>query len=1130
MKFIRTLIVSMLLLIQQAAFGVNVGGREVSIQDWDNMSASERQSALRIYNNLNGTSLSESQLRSEIQTQAGNVDQGQVDNAVNNANNSTNTSGVDPNSQEVRNVIDDPANADLSQIQENGNFTQEQINAQNAAQQEIANNRQNINRISNEVNSANENITNTQNSINNINNSQTQLNEQANNLQTQLQNTGDQIANLERLANDANSSGDIQEAQRIEDQLAAQRASQTSAQNQLNQVNSDKAKLQRDLDAANTRLAEQERERQLKQGELQAAQARETELTNGLLSEITEDAAENGIPENVTQTLEENGVDTENLEENLKNVDTSNLENLSTDDREQILNTIEQETENGNISLNEDGTVNVDTDAIVANQNNVRPDGICMEDSGVCISNERSVELLTCQTKPEAEKKSCEQDVARGVTKDYVEGGEGCKKSKVTQAVECREAGRTYNCEFNQCLSDEQVNELADKGAGCLDKENEAERDACFKGVKDEAVVNAAKGEYCLKDSAEAKACEESGKHWNCNMDFCADDIQNETIGNAVLDCQNKPNQNEKHHCMEELKANGAYLLASACEEAASPKGVACAEGGNVWNCGANACVTQDMNGRLVGAYQRCQGLPDGEKEKCMAELDKLAAAASEGEALTEDDLKSPGSPASVGFAVVAALGILGAQLVSAAAGFCYAMLTNVMASGMGIMNEKNTEKMADAEMNRLRTEFKKIEKKMESDVVSFEVQVEAINFYIMALDSGIRIGNAYADSYDSTGNMFGVAAGIAAIEAVIYALPPAPNWPGVTCAGIQAGFAAVGMGLASKASGIARKMVGQLEDQKAKLERIKKLFDKHFGQAGGLTQYAMNSAFNRGIQGIGGNGRISSAAGGGQGIKTEGRDPESAGCVNKEGSFEETCACRTSNSCLSISSPPILAETKIGRSLSKSLNIQETFDEANAITSGELSTTNLNSDSLAARFKRTKKVTKKLFDQINKKHKNNLKKGNVEITYPNDKMLAAYINKVVSPNDRIGGASKFMGKFMGDVDIKDIEDTEKQLGSNFTEDGRAVATQTKGTIQTKFGKFEIPKIEEYSGEELDLLAKQKDQGIVNSEFNGDLDKLKDLPDVHENTTKSLWNILTKRYHVITRQKRIGKFKKASAR
>ena len=74
-----------------------------------------------------------------------------------------------------------------------------------------------------------------------------------------------------------------------------------------------------------------------------------------------------------------------------------------------------------------------------------------------------------------------------------------------------------------------------------------------------------------------------------------------------------------------------------------------------------------------------------------------------------------------------------------------------------------------------------------------------------------------------------------------------------------------------------------------------------------------------------------------------------------------------------------------------------------------------------------------------------------------------------------------------------------------------------------------MPKLQEYMGEELDILAKKKDQAIVNSEYTGDKKELEKLQDIHENSTKSLWSILTKRYHVLTRQKRIGKFSKRSS-
>ena len=215
--------------------------------------------------------------------------------------------------------------------------------------------------------------------------------------------------------------------------------------------------------------------------------------------------------------------------------------------------------------------------------------------------------------------------------------------------------------------------------------------DECFKKVKDFAIRNAATGEYCLKNSEEAKSCETSNKKWNCNINLCVDNFQNEAISNAVIECQNKMTNETKQQCMNELKENGHYLLASACVEAKSPEGLKCSEDGNVWNCGANACVTEDMNGRLVEAYKKCQSKQsETEKQKCMSELDEIANAASNGKEFSEDDLKSPGNPAGVGFAVVGAIGALVGSIVG---GVCASAAVNLVAGAMAMMNENKLQK-----------------------------------------------------------------------------------------------------------------------------------------------------------------------------------------------------------------------------------------------------------------------------------------------------------------------------------------------------------------------------------------------------------------------------------------------------
>ena len=492
-----------------------------------------------------------------------------------------------------------------------------------------------------------------------------------------------------------------------------------------------------------------------------------------------------------------------------------------------------------------------------------------------------------------------------------------------------------------------------------------------------------------------------------------------------------------------------------------------------------------------------------------------------------------------MGFAVVGAIGALVGTLVG---GMCIASMINLAAGAMAMMAEKQTAKMADEEMKRLEEEFKIIEERTKTDVMSYEIQKEAIEFYIRALESAIRIANQYAKTYDSVGMMFGSAMAVGAMEIMFAMLQKPPNMKKIMCAGINIASGGVGMGLAKKASGIAKGMASDFEDQKEKLERIRDLYDKHFGQQGGLSQYAMNSGVEKGVntatnKPINNNkplGTVTSATSSSisnkmiEQPKPEG-GVESNGCVDSNGIIQDDCSCKANNSCLNVSSPPELNDTKIGRNLTDSIELDKSLTEANSIMAGDLSVSELDGNSLASRFNKVQKVNKKLADQLNKKFKNELERANVEIKYPDDKMLASYINKVMPPSKRVGGANKFMRRFLGDVDMDDIKDTQRKLDEGFNDESRAVATtpyyESNFTQAQAQAQIRPSTITQHKLDGINLQQEQSESDDTDSNFNGEADQLYKLTDEQRNSTGSLWAMLTKRYHIILKQKRLGDHK-----
>lgn len=716
------------------------------------------------------------------------------------------------------------------------------------------------------------------------------------------------------------------------------------------------------------------------------------------------------------------------------------------------------------------------------------------------------------------------QSASNDLAKTIVQNGGQCQQS-TDAANQCEASGGAYNCQYNQCLSEADLKDITDKGLGCFKSEDQAQ---CLDDLKMDVVKNAARGQYC-EESAQSKVCAAEGKKYNCNIgdDICVSDYQNEVIAEEVEKCfQGSPTNAMIEACLDTLEENGPELLATTCDLSNNPDGKSCNDAGHVWNCVVEVCVDEDFNNRLVNAWKNCQEKPTKEeKDQCMAELDELAEASKKDPGFSENDLENPGSPTMAANLLVSTiLGLVGALV----GGICASAFINVAAGVMASMTEKNSEKQAKTQLKSLREQYRQIEDLKNQQAVSYDIQVKAIEFYIHALKTGEQIAGNYAKGYKQSAMIFGMAAAVAAIETTVYAM--AQNWPMVTCAGIQIGSAGLLGGLSMKAASVAEQYKSDFESQRRDLERILEIFNKHFGNYNGIQQFAGGS--KSGTNGLpatnlGANSIEGKTAEGENPSSTNGDNPEFASenvCADKNGKIDESCACRDSGSCFQLD-PNIFADTAVGKSLSNELGFKESFNEVNDIASGRISASDLDGTSLARRSTKVRKAVKKLARQANKSLKKNGHSQRVSL--PTNKQLAAAVNRAI----RSGQASAQKGSllsnvFSGVVSPSEIKDFTEKMKNSLDDKGH------EKNIKTSLASFHIPKKINFKDLDSDIIADEhshlnnKDQAVLNSQVNRDPASLKDLGDVHNDSTQSLWDILTTKYHKVVKERRVGKFRK----
>jgi len=768
-----------------------------------------------------------------------------------------------------------------------------------------------------------------------------------------------------------------------------------------------------------------------------------------------------------------------------------------------------------------------------------------------CVTDEYngviSARAVDCYNKPtKAEINSCMSNLEYNTAKD-IAGGVMCDKSS-DEAKKCSSSGKVYNCNVEYCLTNEQNDQLANETAKCQVLKDPTAKEQCMASLESKATEYVIAGGLCDQSTSEAQSCKAKGRVWNCNMNLCITQAENEVLTEEAVRCNSMATESEKNACYDELKQVGVAYLATECDTSGNSAAQQCKASGKVWNCHANKCVTEEEHRMLTRAILRCEGKPTKEeKDACHEELKEFEKLAKEDGAVNIKDLQYKENP--VTLEVGLAIAIAGVA-ASAIAGCMSAAMFGVAAL-MTPLLEGQVDEENKAKIEQLKSEYAAMEARQGLEGVTYENQVEAFEFYKRALETGAEIADKKRGNMTMLMGMFGAATGLAAADiAMGFASCPACNWAQITCGSITAGLAGAAMGITGNYAGVAANMAKTFRERAAYIDQILERFKVLFGPDGGLDTTIAKAEQLKGkvadknsrgngdgngssgpsvasgtsspggttsINNGGGSSSSSSNGSGGTGGDTSSKiassDPANGvrTCLGSNGKVDKACNCQKNNSCTQFKLPMIPADQQ---KLHDDLETAGMLKDATDISTGKITVSHLDFNAMSERSAKAKRIALQLIKNANKDLKK-LGKPQIDLS---DKALVKFINARVSKKDIQKNLGRYSASYTG-VSADKLND----------KNGALKKAMGKGNTMPKLSKLNglqslmiMPKKINLNMLREKELEDGEGYAEANSSESQEYEYVYEEKEVVTKKEISIWRILSNRYLMIRRAKRLG--------
>tara|TARA_R110000868_G_scaffold132381_3_gene343282 strand:- start:731 stop:2359 length:1629 start_codon:yes stop_codon:yes gene_type:complete len=498
---------------------------------------------------------------------------------------------------------------------------------------------------------------------------------------------------------------------------------------------------------------------------------------------------------------------------------------------------------------------------------------------------------------------------------------------------------------------------------------------------------------------------------------------------------------------------------------------------------------------------------------------------------VTESDLENPADKGtmkllSAGAGLLYMGGILnGALTLPVFAGpgqnMCVSAGLGVAAHLIAFMRAKSNGKKIEAELQSIRDEALALQEKLESEgfEANKEFQIEVFDFYMRAMEKLVKVSQLRMKQHGQNQSLYSIVMAVGTAEAIIYALPPVPNWPMAKCGAIAAVTAGIALMLEKKGQKQAQKLMEQYQARWAVLAEIKArlmMATESLADIRGDT-----SAPDRTTIGSGSTnqpGRLAFGSDRDWEATPGGLSVTNYGCVNSAQEMDENCVCQANNSCYK-STATGWDQSRYGSAFSNA-GLKGLIADMNSSFAGKstdpssLSMADINAN--AARAARLRdRLLKDYADKESKASKKN--KLGAKIGLPSDKELADFLNTNFKKKDLDSMFSKFPSAFAGS-DINIGPGTEKLLGDKaFDKNVVAKDGDFKGNEGAKAEEVDNSGVDFGLASDGSLAAFDPKNIVLPKDAN--FDYAANRNDIVENNQVSLWDIISHRYQLIYRQK-----------
>jgi ribosomal protein L13E len=765
---------------------------------------------------------------------------------------------------------------------------------------------------------------------------------------------------------------------------------------------------------------------------------------------------------------------------------------------------------------------------------------------GYCLTENQNQELVDnivrCETESETavEKDQCINDLKTDAIR-RVASGQMCDQTK-PEAMMCTAQGKVWNCNVENCLTLEENILLTDNIVRCeTETADEEEKRECYANIKEAAVRHIASGGNCDPATPEAVACTEEGKIWNCNINYCLTEEQNNVLTDEITTCQLEDNTILKDQCMADLEDRAIDFLMRACDISENPKAQECQERGRVWNCQMNICLSEEDQARLVNAVKNCNAKPtQEEKDACHAELEEFAQMAENGEGgLNSGAVQMPNNPTKMIHGGIAAGGIAATLINMKPDQKCYSGAAVAIAGVLAMVNEMNTDKTAESAMSQLQEEVKAMEERVKKEDASFELQVEVFEFSIIALERGIAIAKQKDSGYGMVLGMYGAAMAATAIEMAMGWWNP----PMAACGAVNVGLSALGMATVGMIKGAIAKGIADMEKQKANIISIRDRFLYHFGGHGAVAternrpappggDYVPQEVDPRAL-------RLNPEMASNRGASQQPTAPGSTAslprsCASADNKPDPNCDCQKTKTCLALDS--FMGSSDIGRSnaaasaLASGLPNDSLISEANQILRGELNAGEIGQAAINSRNERYISSVDKMLDVINDEKK---KLNQEAVKFPGEDDVFAFLEENQPKVNRQNNAKS---SNVGGIDLGGLLNQAPSLDQGLSEQLKKIAESSDhkpgaGILPNfnfdAFG-FDSDKAMSFRNELTDddtVWDEADSNSMQQARSNDPYDYSSVGADVHKDKTLNLFHIISNRYNSLRMNNRLGGLK-----